>query len=108
MTKPVIVERSGKRYRQEVIFLAEWYQPGIALKARPVPVAEKPDLVWTLFREEDPVRPPKLPIIPIHQVNAFAEDHVHDWNWQASGMFSYASRVADRPVWVLLEYEVKS
>ncbi len=92
-------------FRQVLVFLKEWYQPGSVPKARPVPLAEKPTKVWTLFKELDEIAPPKLPIFPTHRQNAFAEDYVHDWNWR-NGMLDFSSRVADGPVWVLCEYAV--
>jgi hypothetical protein len=101
------VHRGGKDYWQELVFLAEWHRPGIVPKAKPVRVARRPDRVWTLFRDEDPLKPPALPFHPLHRVNAFAEDYVHDWDWR-NGVFDFYSRVADRPVWVLLEYEVEA
>jgi hypothetical protein len=73
--------------------------------AIPVPLPEgEPDRVWTLFRETDENKPPALPIVPAHRVNAFMEDYMHDWNVDHKGNFRYASRVTDQPVWVLLEY----
>ncbi len=90
--------------RQVVLFLKDWYQPGSVMKARNVPLTEKPDTVWTLFRETDPNNPPKLPIVPQHRIKAFAEDYIHDWNWRR-GELIFSSRVADGPVWILLEYK---
>lgn len=100
--------------RQEVVFLKDWIpagQPGAGCvnKAKRVPIAERPGRVWTLYRESDENKPPVLPIIPVHNVNAFLEDYVHDWN-EVRGkdgklMLDYSSRVIDRPVWILLEYE---
>jgi hypothetical protein len=50
---------------------------------------------------------PQLPFFPRHNVNAFMEDYIHDWNvrvFEGQAYLDYYSRVADRPVWVLLEY----
>ena len=95
--------------RQELIFLKSWSKPGYAMKADPVPCPVEPSRTWTLFREEDETRPPALPIVPVHRVNAFAEDYVHDWNWRRHGrgpaMLDYFSRVVDGPVWILLEFD---
>ena len=95
--------------RQELIFLKSWSKPGYAMKADPVPCPGEPSRIWTLFREEDETRPPALPIVPVHRVNAFAEDYVHDWNWRRHGrgpaMLDYFSRVVDGPVWILLEFD---
>lgn len=90
--------------RQVVLFLADWYKPGSVMKARNVPLLEKPDAIWTLLHETDPNKPPKLPIVPRIRVNAFPEDYVHDWNWRR-GELIFSSRVADGPVWILLEYQ---
>lgn len=97
--------------RQELIFLKNWSKRGMAPKADPVPCATEPSRIWTLFREEDEANPPELPFVPIHRVNAFAEDCVHDWNWYRHGsgpaMLNYYSRVVDGPVWILLEYDTE-
>lgn len=100
--------------RQELVFLKEWIQPGqpgagCVPKARRVPISERPGRIWTLFYEQDENKRPVLPIIPVHNRNAFLEDYVHDWN-DVKGkdgqlMLDYSSRVIDRPVWILLEYE---
>jgi len=102
------VKQTAPSYRQEVLFLKEWYQPGSVPKARPVVCPVEPDRVWTLFRHEDEAEPPILPMVPLHHINAFAEDYMHDWNWRVVkgvGMLDYSSRVADRPVWILLEFK---
>lgn len=112
--------------RQQLIFLEHWYKPGMCPKARPVPLDKRPDRVWTLFCDNDKNSPPSLPFRPQHHHNAFLEDEVHDWNFyppgrmskslrsksapsyqidDGLGTFDYASRVADRPVWILLEYK---
>lgn len=92
--------------RQELIFIKDWHKPGIVPKARPIHLAQKPDRIWTLYHN-NPHKRPRLPFSPHHNVNAFSEDYIHDWNWHSrnGGTFDYFSRVADRPVWVLLEYE---
>lgn len=93
-----------RKMRQELLFVSEWEQRGIVPNAKPLALAAEPKRVWTLFHYEDPERPPSLPFEPIHRHNAFLEDKIHDWNW-SNGMFRYGSRVADSPVWLLLEYE---
>ncbi len=103
-------KEGGDMPRQELIFLKNWSKRGYAMKAAPVPCAEKPTRIWTLFREETESKPPALPIIPVHMENAFLEDHVHDWNWHGKlgprpAQLDYYSRVSDRPVWILLEYD---
>lgn len=91
--------------RQQLLYVAEWEQPeeygGMVPRAKPIKLAEKPDRVWTLARQ---FVPPPLPIEPMHGLNAFSEDCGHDWNWR-DGVLRYFSRVADRPVWLLLEYD---
>ncbi|MFA5186542.1 MAG: hypothetical protein WC551_08720 [Patescibacteria group bacterium] len=92
---------------QQLLFIGEWTKggaTGLIPRALPCAVERKPDRVWTLYC--NPAAPPNLPFEPQHNVNAFYEDYMHDWNWRA-GQFRYYSRVADRPVWVLLEYEDK-
>lgn len=66
-------------------------------------VAVKPKHVWTLLRETDRKKAPALPIRPQHHVNAFLEDEIHDWQWRG-GKLRYFSRIADRSIWLLLEY----
>lgn len=111
----VIKRRIPVKYtRQELVFLKEWIpagQPGAGCvnRAKRVPIAERPGRVWTLYREDNESQPPQLPFVPVHNTNAFLEDYVHDWN-EVRGkdgqlMLDYSSRVIDRPVWILLEYE---
>lgn len=77
---------------------------GSVLTAPTVPFeGPEPKQVWTLFRCTDETKPPELPFRPVHRVNAFAEDYVHDWN-VFRGKFRYASRVCDGGVWLLLCY----
>lgn len=59
--------------------------------------------VWTLYQYTDLENPPSLPYQPIHHRNAFAEDRIHDWTIDSKGLFRYASRVTDDPVWILIE-----
>lgn len=91
--------------RQELVFI-RFGEKGtrICRPALPTAVAERPSRVWTLFRECDESSVPSLPIVPVHRVNAFMEDYVHDWDWN-SGTFRYYSRITDEPVWILLEYK---
>lgn len=72
---------------------------------------EKPFRIWTLFVDGDKDKKPELPIVPVHNQNAFLEDFVHDWNVQFDResqrrSIRYYSRVVDRPVWILIEYAV--
>lgn len=67
---------------------------------------ERPYRVWTLYGEgrDDPKRPPKLPITPVHNHGAFLEDYVHDWNIQQGNVLRYYSRAVEHSVWILVEY----
>lgn len=88
--------------RQEVFYFPHENELG---KAAPsVEMKDEPTRVWTLFTQKDSESPPELPIAPTHNLNAFLEDRVHDWNW-AKGRFRYGSRVAKGKVWLLLEYD---
>lgn len=61
-----------------------------ALKCEAPYTGERPSRVWTL-------------IVPRHNVNAFVEDEMHDWNIR-NEVFRYASRVSEGSVWLLLEF----
>ncbi len=94
--------------RQELLFVE--FEPAetfSGFRALPVPVAfhrRDVDRVWTLYLHTDKTTRPDLPYRPVHRVNAFAEDYIHDWNIDNRG-FRYASRVTDAPVWVLVEFK---
>lgn len=64
----------------------------------------KPKHLWTLFMEIDESKKPELPIVPVHHKNAFIEDFLHDYNIRGGKLYYY-SRVTDRPLWILLEFE---
>jgi hypothetical protein len=72
---------------------------------RSIAVAKKPSTVWTLYTQRGEADRPAIPFKPQHNVNAFLEDYVHDWEW-ANGKLRYYSRVvgAQDGVWLLLEY----
>lgn len=90
--------------RQELVFVGEWdYETYGVPRAEPLPLAEKPKRIWTLFRHCDESDSPSLPFAPQHRVTAFLEAETHDWTW-SRGVLKYGSRVADGPVWLLLEY----
>lgn len=96
-------------YRQELLWIPHgcFLLDGIRSRPQvdPVPISSKPNRVWTLFLSRFQDRPPPLPILPIHNTNAFWEDVVHDWSVRG-GKFHYCSRfIHDGGVWVLLEYE---
>lgn len=100
----------GNSMRQEVIFVSEWKKNSAIPKASPIKFPSDslgatncPTRIWTAFRNVDPGVPPQLPFAPHHGVNAFLEDKVHDWQWR-NGVLHYYSRVADRPVWLLIEF----
>lgn len=111
------MSRSGRRQpfvatRQKLVFVKEWRPAGdqyLTPRARPIPYTEpeEPVRVWTLYGHDDENAPPPLPFSPVHNKNAFLEDYVHDWNihgWGDNRFLDYASRVVDRPVWILLEF----
>ena len=85
--------------RQEVYFVPP---------SKRVAVARCPSRVWTLpWRGASAALVPALPIAPVHGRNAFAEDAGHDWQWKA-GTLRYFSRIVDpaeRPVWILCEFD---
>ncbi len=89
---------------QRLLFIGEWVPTDCGLmRALPVPLAEKPAAVWTLFRQHDPSQPPTLPCSLTRADGAFSEDETHDWAWRG-GKLRYFSRAANGPVWLLLEY----
>lgn len=87
--------------RQAVVYYPHTLE--IGKPAQWVDVAEKPTRVWTLYLHRDPAAVPILPYEPLHNVNAFLEDQIHDWIWR-DGRLKYYSRVIDGRVWLLLEY----
>lgn len=93
--------------RQELVFV-EFYdrKPGMPSKrAKPIalPDDEVPARIWTLYKELDSDKRPKLPYHPVHNHNAFAEDYVHDWDVRDRKLHYY-SRITETPMWLLLEY----
>jgi len=62
----------------------------------------------TVMGRDDPTTPPALPIAPVHNLGAFLEDHIHDWNMQRRAgegpHLRYYSRVVAHSCWILLEY----
>jgi hypothetical protein len=71
----------------------------------PVQLDKRPDRIWTLYFEQDASKTPALPITPAHNVNAFMEDYVHDWNFERDGRLRYYTRIMDRSCWILLEFK---
>lgn len=63
-------------------------------------VKRKPKRVWTIIMDSKP----SLPIKPIHNVNAFLEDHLSDWVMVDPFHLRYFSRITSGEVWVLLEF----
>lgn len=88
---------------QSLLFVGDWDTKGVVPKAAPVRCEREPKRVWTLQHHTTVAGRPELPFAPVHLTNAFLEDKIHDWNWRA-GVLTYRSRVADGPVWLLLEY----
>lgn len=60
--------------------------------------------IWTLFLNMDSEEKPGLPIKPVHNVNAFLEDYVHDWVYR-NGILRYFSRAVHSNVWILIEHK---
>ena len=96
------------KVRQKLVWLGEWAPARSGLgginQAAPVRVQREPTRIWTLFTHTVEHPPPRLPFVPVMRHNAWLEDIVHDWNWQR-GVLRYYSRVANGPVWLLLEYD---
>lgn len=65
----------------------------------------EPEKVWTMYEYNNPNNPPSLPVVPIHNQNAFKEDRIHDWRIIGT-QFRYYTRVMNESVWVLLEYKI--
>jgi hypothetical protein len=78
------------------------------LPTKRVALENRPARVWTLILRDghDPERPPALPIVPQHLMNAFLEERMHDWTW-ANSELRYFSRVAEHSVWILVEFDVE-
>lgn len=95
------------KVRQKLIWLGSWAPARSGLsginQAAPVRVQRRPTRIWTLYTHTVEIAPPRLPFTPLHHVNAWLEDEMHDWNW-VRGVLRYYSRVANGPVWLLLEY----
>lgn len=94
------------RYSQRVVWM-EWVPDNTFGRGHFVPVKldKEPDRLWTLYDELDQTREPKLPIIPAHRHGAWAEDYVHDWNFEHDGRLRYYTRIMDRSCWILLEFK---
>lgn len=105
MPKKPKIEKVVQRYLRAAVTIkrqeVHWVDP-----SRRIPVSEKPKRVWTLIQrgiEDSKDHPPKLPITPKHNDNAFLEDYMNDWNWH-DGVLHYYSRVARDSVWILCEF----
>lgn len=95
------------RDAKQKLLWVEWVpMPQLITGGKHVPVTLKkqPSRVWTVFTHTNKDEPPSLPLKPIHNHTAFLEDYVHDWNYNGS-TFRYYTRVMDRSVWLLLEYD---
>lgn len=91
--------------RQELVWM-EWVPDDsfVGGRFKPVPIKEKPHLIWTLYLHTDKEVKPELPYNPRHHYNAFLEDYVHDWNIYGN-MLKYYTRAMDRSCWILLEFK---
>ena len=63
-----------------------------------------PVRVWTLYEHRHEEVKPELPYSPKHNVNAFIEDRIHDWNI-LNNQIIYRSRISEGGCWILLEYK---
>lgn len=89
--------------RRELHYIPWDPMKGFAGCSRPISLKVKPGWVWTLIGETDEKKRPEIPDRLMHNINAFFEDYVHDWNWQA-GTFRLYSRIISSGNWVVLEY----
>lgn len=62
-----------------------------------------PKRLWTLFMYFDENQLPSDSIYPRHNVNAFLEDRIHDWDVR-NGALHYYSRISQGGNWLLLEF----
>lgn len=92
--------------KQKLIWVPEARDVGLVVKkVDPIPYdGEMPKFIWTLFKETKKNVPPTLPIKPLHHVNAFLEDRIHDWDIVNSTL-RYYSRISEGNHWILLEFE---
>jgi hypothetical protein len=91
---------------QSLLYIPAAIDDGTSFVPRCAPIpydGARPKTVWSLYMETDPEKTPELPYHPKHNVNAFIEDYIHDWNI-TSGMFRYYSRVTEGGCWVLFEF----
>lgn len=114
---------SGVPNKQELLWLPKGVQRPDTFAAKvplvAYPFDAEPKKLWTLPRETDQKKPPRLPYAPVHNQNAFLEDKLHDWKIVKKGMgiqtetslgdeivsfLDYFSRVSDGGCWVLLEF----
>lgn len=108
------MKREKKPKMQVLVFVDKWGPANVKglRQAYPVKLLFSGEVVrlWTLFQpkaawgrlEQEKDEPPALPIVPVHGENAFLEDRMHNWNIR-SGQLHYYSRIANGPVWVLME-----
>lgn len=93
--------------KQRLIWLPEAEDTGKIAKQVPLVDydGDMPKRLWSLYLETDKTKPPLLPFVPRHHVNAFLEDHIHDWDIE-NGKLRYYSRATEGNIWALLEFEV--
>ncbi len=99
--------------KQKLMWIPEAKDRGAIAKKAPLvpyPYEKLPQKVWTLYKEIDPDKPPKLPFKPVHHEGAFIEDYTHDYDIyvidkEGEKFLDYSSRVMEGSVWILLEWE---
>lgn len=61
-----------------------------------------PQRIWTLQRHRTEAEPPALPFAPVHHLNAFLEDPIHDWVYAPRiASIRYYARVSTGGHWLL-------
>lgn len=98
---------------RKVVYQEIFWVPNTRLVPHPWPPAADQSLiskspvdmrVWTLFAKSHPKMKPDTSVEPIHNVNAFLEDHIHDWYLTKNDELRYYSRVCGHNVWILIQY----
>jgi len=71
---------------------------------RLISIDTKPLKVWTVLPSHGGLDKNVIPDIetPLHNVNVFIEDYMHDWLW-SNGKLKYSSRIIESGVWIRVE-----
>ena len=62
-----------------------------------------PKYLWTLYHYNEESIKPILPYIARHNISAFLESSIHDYDIRNGNLYYY-SRITDGNVWLLLEF----